>query len=66
MKKGKLVAAQAFVLIESTVIKLSLNNVVKQFYNELINGGLKPNSTKKIIEVLTGCYKYAKKLNLMY
>ena len=38
---------------------------VQQFYNELINGGLKPNSTKKIIEVLTGCYKYAKKLNLV-
>ena len=32
-KKGKLVAAQAFVLIESTVIKLSLNNVVKQLCN---------------------------------
>ena len=38
---------------------------MQQFYNELINGGLKPNSTKKIIEVLTGCYKYAKKLNLV-
>ena len=33
MKKGKLVAAQVFVLIESTVIKLSLNNVVKQLCN---------------------------------
>ena len=33
VKKGKLVAAQAFVLIESTVIKLSLNNVVKQLCN---------------------------------
>ena len=30
VKKGKLIAAQAFSLIESTVKKLSLNNVIKQ------------------------------------
>lgn len=33
MKKGKLVAVQAFILIESTVKKLSLNNVIKQLCN---------------------------------
>ena len=38
---------------------------VQQFYNELINQNLKPNTVKKIIEVLTGCFKYAKKLNLV-
>lgn len=38
---------------------------VQQFYNELINKGLKPNSCKKILEVLTGCFKYAKKLQLI-
>lgn len=38
---------------------------VQQFYNDLINKDLKPNSCKKIIEILRGCYKYAKKLNLV-
>lgn len=38
---------------------------VQQFYNELIKQNLKPNTVKKIIEVLNGCYKYAKKLNLV-
>lgn len=38
---------------------------VQQFYNELLKQDLKPNSVKKIIEVLRGCYKYAKKLNLV-
>ena len=38
---------------------------VQQFYNDLIKQDLKPNSCKKIIEVLRGCYKYAKKLNLV-
>ncbi len=33
VKKGKLVAAQAFILIESIVKKLSLNNVIKQLCN---------------------------------
>lgn len=38
---------------------------VQQFYNGLINKGLKPNSCKKIIETLSGCLKYAKKLKLI-
>lgn len=38
---------------------------VQQFYNELLKQDLKPNSIKKIIEVLRGCYKYAKKINLV-
>jgi len=38
---------------------------VQQFYNDLIKTGLKPDTCKKIIEVLSGCYKYAKKLNLV-
>jgi len=38
---------------------------VQQFYNELINKGLKPNSCKKIMETLSGCFKYAKKLKLI-
>ncbi len=33
MKKGKLVAEQAFMLIESIIKKLSLNNVVKELCN---------------------------------
>lgn len=39
--------------------------MVQQFYNNLIKKGLKPNTCKKIIEVIRGCYKYAKKLNLV-
>ena len=43
-----------------------LNNATVQgFYNELLKQNLKPNSIKKIIEVLNGCYKYAKKMNLV-
>lgn len=38
---------------------------VQQFYNNLINQDLKPNTAKKIIEVLRGCFTYAKKLNLI-
>lgn len=38
---------------------------IQQFYNSLIKKGLKPSSIKKIIEVLRGCFKYAKKLNLI-
>ena len=38
---------------------------VQQFYNDLIKQGSKPNSAKKIIEVLRGCFKYTKKLNLI-
>ena len=33
VKKGKLVAAQAFMLIESLVKKESLNNIIKQLCN---------------------------------
>ena len=33
MKKGKLIAAQVFTLIESIVTRVSLNNVVKQLCN---------------------------------
>lgn len=39
--------------------------MVQQFYNDLIKKELKPNTCKKIIEVIRGCYKYAKKLNLV-
>lgn len=38
---------------------------VQQFYNGLISKGLKPNSCKKIMETLSGCLKYAKKLKLI-
>lgn len=38
---------------------------IQQFYNNLINQELKPNTVKKIIEVLRGCFIYAKKLNLI-
>ncbi|WP_252234779.1 site-specific integrase [Clostridium sp. ZS1] len=38
---------------------------IQQFYNEIINKGLKPNSCKKVIEPLSGCLKYAKKLKLI-
>jgi len=39
---------------------------VQQFYNDLINNnGLKPNSCKKVMETLSGCFKYAKKLKLI-
>lgn len=38
---------------------------VQQFYNNLINKGNKPNSCKKIMETLSNCFKYAKKLKLI-
>jgi len=38
---------------------------VQQFYNDLIKKGNKPNSCKKIMETLSGCFKYAKKLKLI-
>lgn len=48
---------------------LELNKIntatIQQFYNTLIKNGLKPNSIKKIIEVLRGCFKYALKLKLI-
>ncbi|MSR92276.1 site-specific integrase [Inconstantimicrobium porci] len=46
------------------ISKITTANV-QQFYNDLIKQGSKPNSAKKIIEVLRGCFKYAKKLNLV-
>lgn len=38
---------------------------VQQFYNNLIKAGNKPNSCKKIMETLSSCLKYAKKLKLI-
>lgn len=38
---------------------------VQEFYNSLINSGLKPVSVKKVIEVLNGCFKHAKKMKLI-
>lgn len=38
---------------------------VQQFYNNLIKKGNKPNSCKKIMETLSSCLKYAKKLKLI-
>jgi len=38
---------------------------VQQFYNDLIKKGNKPSSCKKIMETLSGCFKYAKKLKLI-
>lgn len=38
---------------------------VQQFYNNLIKTGNKPNSCKKIMETLSSCLKYAKKLKLI-
>lgn len=38
---------------------------VQQFYNDLIKKGNKPSSSKKIMETLSGCFKYAKKLKLI-
>lgn len=38
---------------------------VQQFYNNLIKTGNKPNSCKKILETLSSCLKYAKKLKLI-
>lgn len=38
---------------------------VQKFYYSLIDSNLKPGTCKKIIETLTGCFKYAKKLNLI-
>lgn len=44
-----------------------INNVIVQdFYNKLIKEGLKPSSAKKVLEILNGCFKYAKKLKLIY
>lgn len=42
------------------------NMIVQDFYNSLINEGQKPSSTKKIMEPLSNCLKYAKKNKLIY
>lgn len=38
---------------------------IQKFYYNLIDSNLKPGTCKKIIETLNGCFKYAKKLNLI-
>lgn len=44
-----------------------INNItIQKFYNGLINEGMKPQSAKKIMEILNGCFKYAKKNKLIY
>ena len=42
------------------------NVIIQDFYNSLIGEGLKASSSKKILEILNGCFKYAKKLKLIY
>lgn len=42
------------------------NITVQNFYNKLIIGGLSASSAKKVMEILTGCFKYAKKNKLIY
>jgi len=42
------------------------NIMIQDFYNGLINEGLKPSSVKKIMETLNNCFKYAKKNKLIY
>lgn len=40
---------------------------IQKFYNDMINvDGLAPASAKKVIETLTGCLKYAKKMKLIF
>ena len=39
--------------------------LIQNFYNSLIEEGLKPSSVKKIIETLSNCFKYAKKMKLI-
>lgn len=40
------------------------NAIVQEFYNNLIKN-LKPSSAKKIMDILTSCFKYAKKQKLI-
>lgn len=42
------------------------NIVIQDFYNSLINKGLKASSVKKIMETLNSCFKYAKTNKLIY
>lgn len=41
------------------------NLTIQSFYNTLIEEGLKPSTVKKIIETLSNCFKYAKKMKLI-
>lgn len=40
-------------------------SIVQNFYYYLIDTGLKPGTCKKIIEIITSCFKYAMKLKLV-
>lgn len=40
------------------------SNVVQEFYNKLIKK-MKPSSAKKVMDILTSCFKYAKKQKLI-
>lgn len=42
------------------------NVIIQDFYNNLICDGMKPSSVKKIMETLTGVFKYAQKSKLIY
>ncbi|QAA30329.1 site-specific integrase [Clostridium manihotivorum] len=39
--------------------------IVQNFYNHLVDEGLKPSSVKKIIEIINNCFKYAIKMRLI-
>ena len=41
------------------------NIIIQNFYNDMINGGLKPSTAKKIMQILNGCFRYAKKNKLI-
>ena len=43
------------------------NNIIQNFYNDLINReNMNPSSAKKILETLNNCFKYAQKNKLIY
>lgn len=42
------------------------NAIIQDFYNSLINEGMKPSSVKKIMDTLNGVFKYAQKSKLIY
>lgn len=41
------------------------NIIIQNFYNDIINKGLKASSAKKIMQILNGCFRYAKKNKLI-
>lgn len=41
------------------------NGLVQDFYNKLLNDGMKPSSAKKVMDILISCFKYAKKSKLI-